>query len=98
RQGSEQTVELGFGLGVVQAQDRGLAWRDRPRDSDEMAFVGQLGRGSCFGVLAVADLRLRGSSRNVERKGDEEFHALRLSHRSFDDGYVLRCGSAADSD
>src|SRR5437773_11835875 len=43
-----------------------------------MPVVGQLGRGGCFGVLAVVDLRLRSSSRNVERERDEEFHQLLL--------------------
>ena len=59
RQRAKQTVELRFAVGVVQANDLGLAGCDRPLpEPDEMPFVHQLGRGGRLAPLAVLDLRL----------------------------------------
>src|SRR5262249_32461812 len=66
RQSGEQLVELSFAGGAVQAKDIGLARCDGSLPHPEkMSFVHQLGCDGRLGVLAVLDLRLRSSVRNV---------------------------------
>ena len=68
RQSAEQTVELRSTVGAVQAEDRPVAGPFP--DPDEMPFARQPGRGGRLGVLAVLDLGLRSSVRNVELELD----------------------------
>jgi hypothetical protein len=79
-QALEQTVELGFAVGPVQAEDLARGGPDRPLpDPEKVSFVHQLGCGGCLGDFTVLNLRLWSSLRNVDLELDEEFHDVLLS-------------------
>src|SRR5438132_353914 len=62
RQNAEQTIELVFAVGAVQAEDPGLAGSGaQSPNPDEMPLVHQLGCSGCFRVLTALDLGIRSS-------------------------------------
>src|SRR2546423_611178 len=66
-QGSEQIVELGLGIGAVEA-DGGRSFADdrtRP-EADEMAVFRELGRGGRLGAVALIHLRASRARGNLD--------------------------------
>jgi hypothetical protein len=81
RQPAEQSIELRLTAGPVQAEDLGLAGRDRPLpDADEMPLANQVGDG--LGALALLDLGFRGSVGDIDRELDEELRGRSLLGRA----------------
>src|SRR3954454_12055780 len=75
REGLKQTVQLRFALGPVEAEDsrRGKRVRRLPY-AEQMSILTQLRRGGGLGGLAVRDLSLRGSVRDIDIELDQEIH------------------------
>jgi hypothetical protein len=79
----QQTVQLGFALGTVQAEDRVPFARDVARpDAYKMAVMHQPGCGDRLGSLAIADFRLRRSVRHLDLELHQELHDVLLSLRA----------------
>jgi len=77
RQSVEQTIELVFAVGAVQAEDPGLAGSGaQSPNPDEMPLVHQLGCSGCFRVLTALDLGIRSSVGNIHIELDQEFHGV----------------------